>query len=491
MVNQDDARRVQNKHNAMLLARSGIPVFPSSGKVPLVKLYNRRDVEISREDREAAIEKAREEGNKQLTVFVGATADPDIVKRMWRSPNQDAVPSIACGPARLVIIDADVKFNGVELIGKLFDEHGGVPEGCIVITTQSGGRHYVFSDPDNAFTNSAGALKKEYGCDVRGRGGQFVAPGSIREDGKRYGDSAGLKAFVEAYIAGTIPPLPDYIVELIGTSSAEVGEDVPISKERDVIKQLDQGEVPEWEELCAPLGDYEFDKLQDENTEFKQLYNEPSDDCSDNRFKAARHVMREWPEMPPEHLAAFFLAWDGAGEFVDGKPRSGEYDNRQTAREWLKNQNLSKSSTGDKFGDVSEEVDEHEAFIANGGTENRWSEWQERLARDRDERIARAERQRMSNSAQTQGAVSGGAVVDKIKKEKIVTPFAFELEHDVATNARPPTWLVHDLLEERTLSVVYGQPNSGKSLVLLDMLFHIAAGKPWRQRDVNAAASCI
>ncbi|WP_164305480.1 hypothetical protein, partial [Streptococcus pneumoniae] len=66
--------------------------------MPLVKLYNRRDTEIKPEDREAAIEQAREEGNKQLTVFVGATADPDIVKRMWRHPNQDAVPSVACGP---------------------------------------------------------------------------------------------------------------------------------------------------------------------------------------------------------------------------------------------------------------------------------------------------------------------------------------------------------------------------------------------------------
>uniref|UniRef100_UPI00117C2F82 bifunctional DNA primase/polymerase n=1 Tax=Streptobacillus ratti TaxID=1720557 RepID=UPI00117C2F82 len=121
------------------------------------------DTEISREDREAAIEQAREEGNKQLTVFVGATTDPDIVKRMWRHPNQDAVPSVACGPARLVVIDADTKFNGPELIGKLFDEHGGVPEGTPIITTQSGGKHYVFSDPDNAFTNSAGALKKQYG----------------------------------------------------------------------------------------------------------------------------------------------------------------------------------------------------------------------------------------------------------------------------------------------------------------------------------------
>src|ERR1700744_3228201 len=98
-INQDDARRSLNKANATQLARAGIPVFPSSGKVPLVKLYNRRDTEISPEDRAAAIEKAREEGNEQLTIFVGATADPAIVRRMWRTPNQNAVPSIPCGPA--------------------------------------------------------------------------------------------------------------------------------------------------------------------------------------------------------------------------------------------------------------------------------------------------------------------------------------------------------------------------------------------------------
>jgi hypothetical protein len=362
-TNQDDARRVQNKHNAMFLARNGIPVFPSNGKIPLVKLYNRRDTEISREDREAAIEQAREEGNKQLTVFVGATTDPDIVKRMWRHPNQDAVPSVACGPARLVVIDADTKFNGPELIGKLFDEHGGVPEGTPIITTQSGGKHYVFSDPDNAFTNSAGALKKQYGCDVRGRGGQFIAPGAWREDGKRYGDQAALKAFVDAYASNSIPPLPDYIVELIGTPSSESGEDIPVTKEREIIKQLDEADVPEWEELCSPLGDYDFDKLKADNSEFNSLYVEPGSDCSDNRFKAARHVMREWPEMPVEHLASFFSAWDGAGDFVDGKPRSGEYDNRQTAREWLKNQGLSKASTGEAFGAV---VDEDEPSVKPG-----------------------------------------------------------------------------------------------------------------------------
>jgi len=433
MINQDDARRVQNKHNAMALARAGIPTFPSSGKVPLIKSYNRRDTEISPEDREAAIAAAREEGNKQLTIFVGATTNPDIVKRMWRHPNQDAVPSVACGPAGLVVIDADTKFDGPNRIAKLFDEHGGVPEGVHVIKTQSGGRHYIFADPENAFTNSAGALKKQYGCDVRGRGGQFVAPGSIREDGKRYGDQAALKAFIQSYTEGTIPPLPDYIVELIGTSSAEVGEDVPVAKEREIIEQLRQAEIPEWEELCSPLGEYDFDKLQAEDTEFKQLFSEPSDDCSDNRFKAARHIMREWPHMPPEHLASYFESWGGAGALVDSKPRSGEYDNRQTAREWLKNQGLSKSSTGESFGAVVDE-DEH---------------------------------------AKPDSKVS-----------RLASRFTY-IEGLRGVVLNPLDWCVKFFVARGTTSVATGLWGTGKTAVFSDIGLHVGHGFDWRGRKVS------
>lgn len=433
-VNQDDARRATNKANAKHLARNGIPVFPSSGKVPLVKLYNRKDTEISPEDRAAAIEKAREEGNEQITIFVGATTDPDIVKRMWRRPNHNAVPSIPCGPARLVVIDADTKFNGPELIAALFEEHGGVPQGTPVITTQSGGKHYIFSDPDNAFTNSAGALKKQYGCDVRGRGGQFIAPGSIREDGKRYGNQDGLKAFVDAYVAGTIPPLPDYIVELIGASSADVGEEVPATKEREVIDALKTAEVPEWEDLCAPLGEYDFDGLLSTNTEFKQLFNDPSDDCSENRFKAARHVMREWPQMPPQHLASFFQAYAGAGEFVDGKPRSGEYDNRQTAREWLKNQGLSKPSTGEAFGAVVDEDEESDK--------------------------------------------------PESKTSRLASRFSYiESLRGMVLSAL--NWCVKHFVARGTTSVATGLWGTGKTAVFSDIGLHVGHGFDWRGRKVS------
>jgi len=426
-IDQTNARRAQNKSNAMALARAGIAVFPSNGKIPLIKLYNRLDSEISPDEREAVIARAHEERKGAYTIFVGATTDHGTVKRMWRYPNDDAVPSVACGPAKLVVLDADVKFNGPELIAKLFEEHGGVPEGAPVITTQSGGRHYIFSDPDNTFTNSAGQLKKLYGCDVRGRGGQFVAPGSWREDNKRYGDQAALKAFIESYKAGAIPPLPDYIVELIGKPVADSVDDIAPSVEREIIKRLEQSEIPDWEELCTPLGEYDFDKFQVENAEFKKLYDEPSANRSDNRFSAARRLMTEWSEMTDIHLASFLKSWEGAGEFVDGKPRSGEYNNRQIAREYLKNKGLIKP--GESFGAVSDE--------------------------DEDEQPT--------------------------KKEAPYVGLT-ELLAEPETYTR---WIVKHFIAFNTTIIAAGLWGAGKTAVYLDIALHVALGLPWHGRKVD------
>lgn len=46
-------------------------------------------------------------------------------------------------------------------------------------------------------------------------------------------------------------------------------------------------------------------------------------------------------------------------------------------------------------------------------------------------------------------------------------------------------WLVHDLLPAGGLSVLYGQPGSGKSLLALDLGFSVAAGCDWFGRKVN------
>jgi hypothetical protein len=68
--------------------------------------------------------------------------------------------------------------------------------------------------------------------------------------------------------------------------------------------------------------------------------------------------------MRPVELAVFFEQWEGAGQFTDDKPRSGEYDLRQIAREWIKNQGLSKPSSGEAFGAVVDDDEEYEREIA-------------------------------------------------------------------------------------------------------------------------------
>lgn len=367
-VDNTGARRSRNKKNAFQFAQVGLYVFPSDGKVPLIPRYNRADTSLKKEEIEAAVEEFMEK-HEVAPAHVGATRDPEVIKRMWRK-FPDAVPSISCGPSKLVVLDADQKDDGPAKMAELFAEIGGVPEGVPVNPTKSGGAHYVFADPEGKFTNKAGLLKKQYGTDVRGQGGQFVGPGSIREDGKTYGTDADRLNFLRAITSGKIPTLPEEIVELIGAQSADAqGEQVTPTQEREVIKRLEDADWEKHEHAFdAELGDYDLDGLLASNSEFRSLYNAPGADCSTNRFLAARHVMREWPDLPVEALSIFFSQWEGSGEYTDDKPKSGQYDDRQIAREWIKNQGLTKAtpSNGDAFEAVEgEDNDQNEENVAD------------------------------------------------------------------------------------------------------------------------------
>jgi hypothetical protein len=364
MVDNTRARQNTNKENAIALAKVGVAVFPSSGKTPLIPLYNRLDTEIAPADREAAIAKYREDHDDQVPVHVGSTKDSETIKRMWRA-FRDAVPSIATGPSGLVVFDADAKDDGPAKMKALFEENGGLPEGAIASPTKSGGVHFICADPDRSFTNKAGLLKKNYGCDVRGSGGQIVAPGSMLDDGRSYGTRDDLVKFLRAFVRKTFPTPPEYLVELIGAAGESPQDDIAPSKEREVIQSLRDADWEQYEnDFDDTLGKYDLDKLKAESAEFKALYDNPVSDCSTNRFLAARHVMREWPDMPAPALSIFFSQWEGAGSYTDEKPKSGEYDDRQIAREWLKNQGLSKPSSGEAFGAVVDEDEDEEERAA-------------------------------------------------------------------------------------------------------------------------------
>ncbi len=471
-VDNSSARRQSNKVNAIQFATLGLAVFVSDGKIPLIPRYNKLDTEISREDVEHAIADYMERHDGQEPVHVGATKDINVIKRMFRR-FPDAVPSIACGPSRLCVLDADAKDNGPELLGGLFEEHGGVPAGVPVIPTQSGGKHFVFADPDGVFTNKAGLLKKNYGTDVRGTGGQFVAPGSIREDGRSYGSNDDKIAFLRAVNSKAIPTLPAFIADKIGQADRS-DETVTHIREREVIQALrDADHDAALEQFDPTLGLYDVEALKLANAEFAALYDGPSDDCSTNRFLAARHVMTEWPDMPPEALAVFFSEWAGAGSYTDDKPRTGEYDDRQIAREWLKNQGLSKPSKGDAFGFVSDDdPTDKVAFLANGGTEERWEAWQEQLTREREVRLARA------------GRVVDQADGAKTPTERLAQRFTY-IEDIRSAALRFLDWVVKHVVAKRTASIATGMWGSGKTAVYSDIGLHVGYGFDWCGRKVK------
>src|SRR5262245_23822623 len=138
VVDNSRSRQNINKENAIALAKIGVAVFPSSGKTPLIPLYNRLDTEISPAERDAAILKYREDHDDTSPIHVGCTKDSEVVKRMWRA-FRDAVPSIATGPSGLVVLDADAKDDGPEKMAALWEENGGLPRGALASPTKSGG----------------------------------------------------------------------------------------------------------------------------------------------------------------------------------------------------------------------------------------------------------------------------------------------------------------------------------------------------------------
>ncbi|GFO81785.1 MAG: hypothetical protein A49_14120 [Methyloceanibacter sp.] len=57
--------------------------------------------------------------------------------------------------------------------------------------------------------------------------------------------------------------------------------------------------------------------------------------------------------------------------------------------------------------------------------------------------------------------------------------------HEVLEKLGPVDWLVKDFLEENTTGLVFGDPESFKSFLTLDIAFHIAAGKDWHGHAVR------
>lgn len=145
----------------------------------------------------------------------------DDLNRLQRQfGKRPATVAIDLGKAGLVVIDCDRHGgpDGIAAFKALIDKHG-LPADVPVVATAGGGLHYYFLQPEGEpLGNSRGALPP--GIDVRGAGGYTIAPGSVREDGKAWRMAEG-PDLASAYVLGTLPAIPVWLVEIIRSPKRE------------------------------------------------------------------------------------------------------------------------------------------------------------------------------------------------------------------------------------------------------------------------------
>jgi DNA polymerase I-like protein with 3'-5' exonuclease and polymerase domains len=148
--------------------------------------------------------------------------DPDEIRRWFESDPEAVMVGMPCGENNLVAIDPDRpkpsarRFaDGVALFEELLAHLNVDLPGTPVIVSPSGGRHYIFSQPETGarFGCSKGTLPDS--VDVKGAGGYLIATGSRRVDGESYRALPGTPDFVEAFAAHAIPELPFELAEII------------------------------------------------------------------------------------------------------------------------------------------------------------------------------------------------------------------------------------------------------------------------------------
>lgn len=122
------------------------------------------------------------------------------------------------------VLDIDPKADGLEQLARLVEAHGPLPE-TYTVRSGSGGRHFYFAMPPWPLANNQAKLAS--GIDVRGTGGQVVAPPSI--------------SAVGAYTVHSdcpVAPAPRWLLDLlVPTSALTLGE-------QPVIEDL-----PQWADL--------------------------------------------------------------------------------------------------------------------------------------------------------------------------------------------------------------------------------------------------
>ncbi len=151
----------------------------------------------------------RGDGKKPLLTnwTLQASNDPIVIDQWWQQWPEANVGIVTGKASGLVVLDVDPKNGGDESLLDQIAANGPLPN-TVECLTGGGGRHLYFQYPGQLIQNSAGLLGP--GLDIRGDGGQVVAPPSVHKSGNRYVWEASSDPMV-----APIAPLPDWIARIL------------------------------------------------------------------------------------------------------------------------------------------------------------------------------------------------------------------------------------------------------------------------------------
>jgi putative DNA primase/helicase len=132
----------------------------------------------------------------------------DALSIFW-GENKDYNIGLVTGQrTNLVALDIDANKHGYESLRDLEDKHGILPD-TTTAATGGGGRHYLFQYPAGIVIPTKGNIRP--GLDVRGEGGQIVAPPSYHDAGhRRYSWMPGLNPHAISPV-----PMPEWLIAIL------------------------------------------------------------------------------------------------------------------------------------------------------------------------------------------------------------------------------------------------------------------------------------
>jgi hypothetical protein len=114
-----------------------------------------------------------------------ATTDTDTLAGWWPDGTTNGI-GIATGDGTgMFVLDIDPDHGGDDTLADLEHEHGRLPD-TIEVITGGGGRHLYFTIPDGVTITNDQGKRLGPGLDIRGNGGQAVAPPTIHPNGTPY-----------------------------------------------------------------------------------------------------------------------------------------------------------------------------------------------------------------------------------------------------------------------------------------------------------------